>query len=104
MTIKKLQDLQSYDQEKMTKQMVIKEAKSKVVVFNFLPGQLMPKHGHPHTNAYVIVIDGEGECFLDDKISHVQAGDIIHCASQQTISIENTGAAPMTVYVVLAEE
>lgn len=104
MTIKKLQDLQTYDEKKMTKQVVIEEEKSKVIVFNFLPGQVMPKHGHPHKNAYVFVVEGEGICYLDDIDSAIQPGDIIHCDPHQTISIENTGAIAMTVYVVHAEE
>lgn len=104
MTIKKLQELQTYDEKKMTKQMVIAEENSKVVVFNFLPGQMMPKHGHPHKNAYAFVIEGNGKCYLDDTSSAVKSGDIIHCNPEQTISIENTGTSSMTVYVVLAAE
>lgn len=104
MAVKKLQDLQTYDEEKMAKQIVFNEQKSKTIVFNLLPGQVIPRHGHPHKNAYVFVIEGEGICSLDDIDSAIQRGDVIHCGSHQTISIKNTGAASMTVYVVLAEE
>lgn len=104
MTIKKLLDLQTYDEKKMSKQIVIEEEKSKVIVFNFLPGQVMPKHGHPHKNAYVFVVDGEGICYLDDIDTAVQQGDIIHCNPHQKISIENNGTTSMTVYVVHADE
>ena len=88
----------------MTKKVVIEEEKSKIIVFNFLSGQVKSKHGHPHKNAYVFVIEGEGICYLDDIDSAIQPGDIIHCGPHQTISIENTGATSMTVYVVHAEE
>ncbi|HSI67684.1 MAG TPA: cupin domain-containing protein [Planococcus sp. (in: firmicutes)] len=104
MTIKKLKDLQTSDEKKPAKSIVFNEEKSKIIAFNLLPGQAIPKHGHPDKNAYVAVMDGEGTCFLDDTESAVGTGDIIHCNSKQTISIENTGAALMTVYVVLAEE
>ncbi|MDN7240670.1 cupin domain-containing protein [Planococcus sp. N028] len=104
MTIKKLRDLQTFDEKKMTKQIVIGEEKSKIIVFNFLPGQEMPKHGHPHKNTFVFVIEGEGKCYLDDSDSAIEPGDIIHCNPYQKISIENTGATSMTVYVVLIEE
>ncbi|HSP22976.1 MAG TPA: cupin domain-containing protein [Planococcus sp. (in: firmicutes)] len=104
MTVKKLQDLQTYDEEKMSKQLVFGEQNSKVIAFNFLPGQVLPKHGHPHKNAYVFVIEGAGICSLDDIDSTVQKGSIIHCDPHQTISIKNTGTTSMTAYVVLAEE
>lgn len=104
MSIKKLQDLQTYDEKKLAKKLVFEEEKSKTIAFNFLPGQVLPKHGHPHKNAYVFVIEGEGVCCLDDKDSTVQPGDVIHCNPHQTIRIENTGTKSMTVYVVLAEE
>ncbi|WP_394119954.1 cupin domain-containing protein [Planococcus donghaensis] len=104
MTINKMIDLQTYDEKKMAKQIVIEEEKSKVIVFNFLPGQVMPKHGHPHKNAYVVVVEGEGTCHLDNIDSAVQQGDIIHCNPQQKISIENNGSTSMTVYVVHADE
>ena len=104
MTIKKLKDLQISDEKKMSKTMVFNQEKSKIIAFNLLPGQVLPKHGHPNKNAYVVVMDGEGTCYLDDADSAVETGDIIHCNSGQTISIENTGAALMTVYVVLADE
>ncbi|MBT2571506.1 cupin domain-containing protein [Planococcus sp. ISL-110] len=104
MAIKKLQDLQTYDEKKMTKQIVFEEQKSQTIVYNFLPGQVLPKHEHPHKNAYVFVIEGEGICSLDGIDSAIQRGNIIHCNSHQTISIKNTGATSMTVYVVLAEE
>ncbi|ANU10723.1 hypothetical protein A1A1_09706 [Planococcus antarcticus DSM 14505] len=104
MTIKKLKDLQTYDETKLTKNIVFDEEKSKTIVFNFLPGQVLPKHGHSHRNAYVFVIEGEGVCYLDDIDSAIQQGDIVHCNAHQTISIENTGAKSMTVYVVLAAE
>lgn len=104
MAVKKLQDLQTYDEKKMTKQIVFEEQKSKVIVFNFLPGQMLPKHGHPHKNVYVFVVEGEGVCYLDDIESPVQPGDSIHCNPHQTIAVENTGTTSMTIYVVQAEE
>lgn len=104
MTIKKLQDLQIYDDNKMTSNIVFNEEKSKIIAFNFLPGQAMPKHGHAHKNAYVFVIEGQGQCHLDDMDYAIEPGDIIHCDPHQTISVENTGTTAMTVYVVQAEE
>ncbi|MBB5181592.1 quercetin dioxygenase-like cupin family protein [Planomicrobium koreense] len=104
MAVKNLQDLQTYDEEKMAKQIIFNEPKSKAIAFNFLPGQAMPQHGHPHKNAFVFVIEGEGICSLDHIDSAIQQGDAIHCNPQQKISIKNTGAASMTVYVVLSEE
>lgn len=103
MVIKKLQDLQTFDENKLSKSVVFQEEKSKTLVFNFLPGQMLSKHGHPHKNAYVFVVSGEGKCYLDDQESSIQSGDVIHCNPNQTIGIENTGTEPMTVYVVLAE-
>lgn len=104
MTIKNLKDLQTTDEKGAAKSIVFNEEKSKVIVFNLLPGQVLPKHGHPKRNAYVIVINGEGTCYLDDADSGIGTGDIVHCNSEQTISIENTGTALLTFYVVLAEE
>ncbi|ANU28180.1 cupin domain-containing protein [Planococcus versutus] len=104
MTIKKLEDLQLYDEKKLAKNILFNEDKSKLIVFNFLPGQTLPKHGHPHKNAYVFVVEGEGVCYLDEVQSTIHSGDVIHCNPHQTISIENTGTTSMTVYVVLAEE
>lgn len=103
MVIKKLQDLQTFDENKLSKSVVFQEEKSKTLVFNFLPGQMLPKHGHPHKNTYVFVVSGEGKCYLGDQDSAIQSGDVIHCNPSQTIGIENTGTEPMTVFVVLAE-
>lgn len=104
MTIQKRQDLQTYDDNQMNKQVVFTEPKSKAIAFNFLPGQIMPTHGHPQKNAYMSVMEGTGVCYLDDTPSPIQQGDMIHCDPHQTISVKNTGTDAMTVYVVLAEK
>lgn len=104
MTVKNLRELQTFDSEKMTKQMVFEEAKSKSFILNFMPGQVLPSHSHPYTQVYVLVIEGSGECRIDDTVHSIRQGDAIHCAKSQMLMIENSSDKPMSVYVVLARE
>jgi quercetin dioxygenase-like cupin family protein len=104
MTVKRLKDAQVYDVNHMTKEMLFDEGKSKVFILNFMPGQSLPSHGHPHTQVYLLVIEGAGTCHIDEQAYQISHGEVIHCSMEQMLSIENTGTEPMSVYVVLARE
>lgn len=104
MTVKKIRVMQIFDPHHMTKQMAFEEDKSKAFILNFMPGQILPSHGHPYTQVYILVIEGAGECHIDDTVHSIHQGDAVHCSKSQMLNIENTSEAPMSVYVVLARE
>ncbi|KHE69710.1 cupin domain-containing protein [Halobacillus sp. BBL2006] len=104
MTVQRIEEFQKFDEKRMTKQMVFEEEKSKAFVLNFMPGQKLPSHGHPYTQVYLLVLNGTGECKIDEKVYEIKKGDTIHCSKEEMLSLENTGEERMSVYVVLARE
>ncbi len=104
MFVKKIEDYQIIDPEKMTKHMVFKEDKSQAFVLNFAPGQSLPSHGHPNTQVYLLVLEGEGRCTIDTTDYHIKEGFAIHCSKNQKLSIENNSNLYLSIYVVLARE
>ncbi|RWZ58626.1 cupin domain-containing protein [Halobacillus fulvus] len=104
MTIRKVKDFQSFDDEHMTKQIIFKEEKSQAFVLNFMPGQKLPSHGHPYAQVYLLVLEGKGRCIIDEEEETIKKGDVIHCHKEQNISIENIGSENLSLYAVLARE
>ncbi|ARI77738.1 cupin domain-containing protein [Halobacillus mangrovi] len=104
MPVHSIREFQKFDENRMTKQMVFEEEKSKAFVLNFMPGQLLPSHSHPYTQVYLLMLDGTGECKIDDHVYKIEKGDTIHCSKEELLSLENTGTERMSVYVVLARE
>ncbi|QQK74764.1 cupin domain-containing protein [Salicibibacter cibarius] len=104
MNVKNIHDAKRYDDHRLGKQTLFEAGKSKVIVFTFMPGQELPTHGHPHAQAYVLVLEGNGVCQIDETEHAIRAGDALHCDKTETIRLENTGDEPMSVYVVLARE
>lgn len=104
MFIKRIEDYQIIDPEKMTKHMVFKEDKSQAFVLNFAPGQTLPSHSHPNAQIYLLVLEGDGHCAIDETRYHISEGFAIHCSKDQKLSIENNGDQYLSIYVVLARE
>lgn len=104
MTIKNIADIQTFNSDKFTKDMIFKESTSQAFVLNFLPGQKLPSHGHPYTHVYLLVLEGNGSCHIDDAQFDIKQNDVIHCGKEQMLSLENTSNSKLSVYVVLARE
>lgn len=104
MPVKNIKKYQNFHDDHLNKEMVFKEEKSQAFVLNFLPGQSLPSHGHPHAQVYLLVLEGTGTCSIDEETFEIQKNDAIHCSKEEQLSIENTGTDQMSVYVVLARE
>lgn len=104
MTIKNISEIQTFNSDKFTKDIIFKESTSQAFILNFMPGQKLPSHGHPYTHVYLLVIEGNGTCQIDEEKYDIKQNDAIHCEKEQLLSIENTSDNKLSLYVVLARE
>lgn len=104
MDIRTITEMQTYQDERFTKNLLYQNEKSTAFVLNFLPGQSLPPHPHPGAHVYLNVIEGNGMCTIDDEEQEIMLKDVIHCADQQVLSVKNTGEGPLSIYVVLAKD
>lgn len=98
---KSLNTYQEFSDEKFTKRIIFKEGESTVFLLNFMPGQKLPSHKHPGTEVYILVLKGNGTFIIEDKTTEVTKEDIIHCNEEESLSFENSGIEPVTLYVML---
>ncbi|CAH0345779.1 cupin domain-containing protein [Bacillus sp. CECT 9360] len=103
MSVKNIQEVQVFEDQRINKQLLFTEEKSNAFILNLMPGQMLPSHSHPNSQVYLLVLEGEGECFIDNRDFKIQQLDVIHCSNDQMLSIKNTGNEKMCVYVVLAK-
>lgn len=104
MPIKNVKEAQQFNEERFSRTVLYQGEKSTAFVLNFLPGQSFPPHPHPNAHVYLHVIEGEGKCTINEEEYAVSEKDIIHCANEQKLGIENNSDQPLSIYVVLARE
>lgn len=76
----------------------------KVKIINIKPGQAPSYQYHLKREEVWVVVSGEGELRLDDRITPVNKGDIIFIPLQAKHQISNTGIDPlMFIEVQLGE-
>ena len=102
-SIKNTETMQQFSEERFTRNVLFQEGKTTAFMLNFLPGQSLPPHPHPNAHVYIFVVQGEGTCTIDEEELSLSEKDVIHCADQQKLSIENTGNEPLSLYVVMAK-
>jgi quercetin dioxygenase-like cupin family protein len=103
METKQLSSAQEYSETQFTKRVIHKKGESVVFVLNFMPGQELPKHQHPNTDVYILVLDGNGTMTVDEKDTDVIKGDVVHCDGNEQFSYKNSGNVPSSLYVVLSK-
>ncbi len=54
------------------------------------PGTTLKKHYHKHRDEVYIIVDGEGEVYLGDKVVKVSRGDIVIIPRETIHGIRNT--------------
>jgi mannose-6-phosphate isomerase-like protein (cupin superfamily) len=104
MEIKNIEAEKSFHEAKFTRKNLFQKGKSTAFLLNLLPGQSVPPHPHPNARVYLLVVEGEGTCTIDGKSSPISQNDLIYCADEEVLGLENTGGSPLTVYVVMAKE
>ncbi|WP_335871850.1 cupin domain-containing protein [Bacillus sp. 2205SS5-2] len=98
-----LQDYIEFSKERFTKRILFKEGESTVFVLNFAPTQALPKHKHPGTNVYLLVLDGEGTFTIDGKDVKAKKHDVIVCHGDEELAFVNDGEQQTSLYVMLSK-
>ncbi len=104
MPIKHITDAQQFNEGRFSRMVLYQGEKSMAFVLNFLPGQSFPPHSHPNAHVYLHVIEGAGKCTIDGNAYKIKEKDVIHCADEQKLGIENDSEQPLSIYVVLAKK
>ncbi|MBS4210100.1 cupin domain-containing protein [Bacillus sp. FJAT-50079] len=104
MNVKNASDVKRFNDGRLVRTQLFQEGKTTVFVLNFLPGQKLPPHPHPDSHVYLYIIEGKGVCTIDDQQYAIAEKDVIHAVDNQHVSVENTGDAPLSIYVVQAHE
>ncbi len=100
---KELSLAQEYNDTQFTKRIIHKKGESVVFALNFMPGQELPKHQHPNTDVYILMLEGNGTMTVDGENSEVTKGDVVHCDGSEQFSYKNSGDVPCSLYVVLSK-
>lgn len=103
MEIKNISSSQVFTEERFTKKVIFQKAESVVFVLNFMPGQALPKHKHPNTDVYILVLQGNGTVTVDELDTPLSALDVLHCDGNEEFSFINTGDAPVSLFVQLTK-
>jgi quercetin dioxygenase-like cupin family protein len=98
-----LSGYQEFSEERFTKRIVYKKNESTTFILNFNPGQGLPKHKHPGTDLYLLVLKGSGTLTVDGKDTQINEGDIVHCDGEEEFSFENSGQDQVSLYVTLTK-
>jgi quercetin dioxygenase-like cupin family protein len=103
MEIKSLAALREYADERFTKRIIHQKGDSVVFILNFQPGQELPKHKHPGTAVYLLVMNGSGTVTVNGSDHKVAKDDCIWVDGEEDFSFKNTGNEQTSLYVLLAK-
>ncbi len=92
---------QQFNENRFTKIDMVKTSSSVAFMLNFLPGQQMKPHNHPHRELYLHVLLGEGVLLVDDEDVSVKQGDIIYCLPEEKIGFINTSEKKVSIYATM---
>ncbi|WFR60541.1 cupin domain-containing protein [Paenibacillus amylolyticus] len=101
MSIRSLQEVKAFSEERFTKRVLFQEGSGVTFVLHFLPGQQLPVHKHLGTDVILLVIEGKGTLILDGKEQAVKQEDVIHCGGEVEFAFHNTGGQEVRLFVVL---
>lgn len=101
--LKNINDFQEFNESRFVRTNLFQEGTTTAFMLNLLPGQSVPPHPHPNAHVYLYVVEGEGSFIIDEEELSVSEKDVVHCADRQMLAIENTGAKPLSIFVVLAK-
>lgn len=103
MEIKSVQASQQFSDERFTKKILYQKGESLVFVLNFLEGQALPKHKHPDTHVYILVLQGGGTMTVDRVETTVSELDVVYCEGHEEFSFISTGSPATSLYVQLTK-
>lgn len=101
MQLFRLSDYHTTSPEGFTKRVFQQSPRGLAFTLNFEPGQTLPAHTHGESELLLTVLEGTGEATVDAKKVPLAAGTVLHCDGPETLSMENTGAAILSVLVLL---
>lgn len=103
MEIKSLKSSQLFTEDKFTKKIVYQNGEGVVFVLNFMPGQALPKHKHPDSHVYILVLQGSGIVTVNGMDTSISELDVVHCEGNEEFSFINSGSEPVSLYVQLTK-
>ena len=103
MEIKSIASFQIFDEDKFTKRVVYQTDESIVFILNFMPGQSLPKHKHPNSQVYILILQGAGTLTTDGVDTAVKTNDVVHCGGDEEFSFINTGDGNVSLFVQLTK-
>lgn len=103
MEIKSIIPSQVFTEDKFSKRIVYQNGESIVFILNFMPGQSLPKHKHPESHVYLLILQGTGTITVDGENTEISDHDVIHCEGNEEFSFINTGKERVSLYVHLTK-
>jgi mannose-6-phosphate isomerase-like protein (cupin superfamily) len=64
------------------------------------PGAAVGRHHHIETEEIYYILSGNGQMTVGDNVENVRAGDAVYIPKGHLHTLQNTGAAPMTILLV----
>lgn len=73
-----------------------------IIILELVPGIQIPLHTHEREIDSILILEGEGEMFLNNEWIRVKAGDIIVVGANELHGLKSTGEIPFKSYVIHA--
>jgi len=96
-----LHTYQEYSDERFTKRVIYKTEESVVFILNFMPGQQLPRHNHPGTHVFLLILEGTGTMIADDQEVLAMKGDLLKVDGEEQFAIRNDGDQRLSIHVML---
>lgn len=83
------------------KHVLLRSREGMVLLLGLATGQTLPPHRHPGYELQILVVEGEGRFFLQGEARAVKAAAVLSCGGDEDFGVQNDGANPLYVLVVL---
>ena len=78
------------------KSKIIFSEKLNVLIADIEPGMLKNRHAHPNSDSIIVILEGEGEYYLNETESHpIKPGDVCIAPAGSLHGVANTGTVPI---------
>ncbi|MDW7673870.1 MAG: cupin domain-containing protein [Bacillota bacterium] len=91
------------EKDKAIKTIFHENERTNGVLWYVPPGEEIPAHYHPETDDIWVVLEGEGEYYLENGKSHqIKPGLVAVAAKEQIHGVKATGEKPLIVVAISA--
>lgn len=73
-----------------------------ITVLEIEPGIEIPLHKHAREVDNILILEGEGEIYLEGKWQRAKSGDVVVISPGVSHAVKNTGLSPLKCYIVHA--